>query len=438
MASSTTNRLAAAVATVAVGAAITAVVLNRPAKPTPTPPTTTTTRQQADPREHSITCGPNSRPGIPDSAESWANWTIPEYQDRQAFWVQSAGQYGPVLCVVAADKLDTISTDTFDRPGGVLVAMAYMDGVSAAAPYANLKMTGTGYYCVIVRHYPTQPTIPAPPHPTRLNEGRFDATAPTAVVSASDEKGWEGYIAPSTSAGCSNPADSTRMTGLHLTWNEAHPEDYPAAARISLSTAGLPGIGVRCATGWCLLGLTHKSLPPVLHSMSAVTREARARRIIFGWHDDQRLAIRSGAGAGSPLRPSSRATVIPDPQLGTFTVGTVASPGTFHNWTHVANVRISGRPEGKYRDVWKFRAGIDNTVEIRWETDPNQVSSWKVKINGVQNDSLHLKWTDHGSPMYLASTARWVWKSDDDGLWTRCDLGCCEIETLGSAFEQHY
>lgn len=375
-----------------------------------------------------ITCGPKARKGIPDTAQQWMTWDIPEYQDRQRFVQPEDGEYGPIACVVAADRLDTITLGTFTRPSGALVAMAYVDGASSSRPYANLRMTAVGYYCVILRHLPQPPNRAVAL--TGFAEGELDHLSPTAVKASKPDSPWEGFIVPATPSGCSRIGENARMQGMHLIYPSATRDMFPAAARFMVDNDGLPGIGVQCDSGWCALGATIAKLPQVVHDMTAPSLAAKSRRVVFGWYDDQRLA-HPGTGGLLPVRPSQRASVVPHRALATYKIK------DFKSWTQVATVRFAGQVPTKYRSIWQFLPGRDNIVELMYRGDPNLVASWAVRINGVRNDSLKVKWTDHGTPMFLAATARWVWKDTDDGLWTKCDWGCCEVEPYNSTFENH-
>lgn len=370
---------------------------------------------------HSVMCGPaegDRRINIPDSATGWANWEIPEYQDRQRFVRQSDGEYGPIACVVAADSIDRFTPTEFAEPGGKLSAVIFVDGDPGIDPsYGNLRL-GPGYHCLFLKSNASLGP--------RFNQVRFDRARPKGVGGTPFATKWIGYIVHSVNRTCIS--DSTKaLGGVRIAAPGMQASDIPAVARFVVDSTGMPGVGIRCLEAWCVIGLGENALPSVAHPIPSAGPEM-VRRLVFGWYDDQVLAVpRPGGTVG--LGPLLRATIIPNHKLGVYTMN-----GHFKNqWQHVAKVRFTGVPVGKYATVWHFLPNQDNTIQIRWIAPYNQ-DSWLVRINDTLRTELRVHWTPHTTPAFLASTARWAWKDVDEGGWIRCDIGCCEIEPVGTPF----
>ncbi|MEO5567089.1 MAG: hypothetical protein ABIR92_01265 [Gemmatimonadaceae bacterium] len=369
--------------------------------------------------EHGVMCGPaegDRRINIPDSAVSWANWEIPEYQDRQRFMRQSDGQYGPIACVVAADGIERIPAAAFMEPGGKLAAVIFVDGDPGGDPsYGNLRLRG-GYHCLFLKSNASTGS--------GFNQVRFDRTQSRGVGGPPSVTTWASYIVPSIGRTC-RPDATLALKGVRIGAPGMSGGDIPGVARFILDSTGIPGIGIRCLDAWCVVGLSESTLPSVAHPIPAAGPEM-VRRLVFGWYDDQVLAVpRPGGTVG--LGPLLRATIIPDHRLATYTM-----QGDFKNqWKHVAKVRFTGVPVGKYATKWHFLPNRDNTIQIRWVA-PYSQDSWLVRINDTVRAELRVHWTPHTTAAFLASTARWAWKDVDEGGWIRCDIGCCEIEPVGT------
>jgi hypothetical protein len=373
--------------------------------------------------EHGVTCGPvegDRRANIPDSATSWANWEVPEYQDRQAFIRRTDGAYGPVACVVAADRIDTFTIAHFSRPEGALVAIVFVDGDPRGdASYVNLRLSA-GYNCVFLK------LLQSGGRGGGYDQVRFDRTGATGEKGPPAATQWRGYVVKSLDRSCTFDETKT-VRGHRVIPVDLATGDVPAAARFMLKSDGTPGIGIRCLEAWCVVGLRQSELQRVIHSIPGAGPE-KARRLVFGWYDDQILALPNPTGG--PIRPGNRlrATIIPDPGLSHYTMAT-----DFRNGVEVAKVRFEGTPVGKYSSVWHFLPRKDNTIRLK-HIPPYGAMNWQVMINDTIREGLSARYTKHGSDAFLASTARWSWKSTDEGGWVRCDDGCCEIQPTGTGW----
>lgn len=371
---------------------------------------------------HGVTCGPvtgDRRAGIPDSGASWTNWVIPEFQDRQRFIRRTDGKYGPITCIVAADTIEKFTAAAFSQPGGVLAAIVFVDGdPTGDVAYTNLKLTAPGYYCLYL-HLNTASSSGL------LRRVEFEGARPTAIAATSTTSGWDASVVQSVNGHCT-PDMTSKLPGFRVLSAALSSADYPGVARFMHDTTGLPGLGVRCLEGWCVVGFSASAISRVVHSAGGGGGAERARRLVFGWYDQQQLAVPDPAGT-SGLKPGLGASIRPHPLLETYRMATDFD----QRFVEVAKIKLADRPTGKYRDIWQFENGRDNTLEIK-HTPGGGREDWQVKVNGTINRKLKVRYTQHATGAFLASTARWVWKEQDEGVWVRCDLGCCEVEPEGT------
>ena len=245
--------------------------------------------------------------------------------------------------------------------------------------------------------------------------------------------------------------------------------DYPAAARWDWDPEKrIQYIGVRCGAGWCEIGPGgfHRSmLPPQAAGLNVAAARVQA---IKGWFDQQRLAPPAVTDPASP--DPGWGTVFPDPGLGTRT-----SPDFEDTWLLVAQVAIDSslegygaklnlhpaRSDGIMNRIYlckgtfaRCRASADGTpaiagrvptaaTEPKCPTDvvgvlPEDAESWWAAILPPEGDVGFrcVIRRDHAAALTalgltLPGSARWRWRNHDETIWTRCDLGCCEVEGLG-------
>ena len=325
--------------------------------------------------------------------QSWSTWHIPEYQDAQRFSTGPSpmATYGPLACVAARPNLDALLASDFAGDTGILVAVVFVD---ASAPltskYTSINLQ-QGWNCVMLR-----------------------GVAPN----------YQAFIVPSVNERCAignapniGVASFTNPTGTG-------PADVPAVARFVLRPNGDVGVGVRCVDAWCVAGMTNigQADPP---PQSQAPGPNFARRVIPGWFDLQFIAAYD-ATAPFRLRPGFRASVVPDANLESY--------NNYHDFgtkRHVATVTFAGNPTGKYQTHWGFVPG-DNEMDLQW-IGPGE-DDWKVFINGVERSGLKVNFTNHAPTLSrVVGTARFAWKDGregDEGVWVRCAVGCCEVDTV--------
>lgn len=328
------------------------------------------------------------------SSTPW-NWDIFEYNDTQPIG-DAAGGYGPSLSVFAAPDLGTIDVDAFAPPVGHLVAIAYVDTTTTLtipSSYASFGLQ-KGFNCVFLTHTGSDPAA-----------------------------GWAGYVTLSQDHDCpSGPGASGRVdvAAIRTTYPEApNPTDYPAVARIEETAASGVAVGVRCAAGWCELGVSSPSQLAANEHVGDANEAASARSRVPGWFDSQRVAVPVGTFK-KHLVAKMRASVIPADSLGFWHK---ADYGADTAGKKVARIFVKGAVDGNYKDRGLQQGW--NTLLLRYVSASDQ---WEARVqhNQDQGPWLLVKRTDHaGKP--VPATARWAWEPWDEGVWVDCDVGCCEV-----------
>ena len=305
--------------------------------------------------------------------------------------------------------------------------MAYLyDSPGTNQDYLRMGLVQKGYHCIILKYGKI-----APPRASTgasaaayLTEATLTTTTPSGLPSAGTVSSWTAYVAPITEGRC-REQNARGMTGFRAVQTAAgNPRDFPAVTRFMLDRHDDPSIGIRCEQGWCVLGGDLASLPAMNHKVTGAGA-TKARQLVYGWYDDQKLAIAPDPATPTKLVPWQRASIVPHPDLDIYKIDVDFKD----RWAPVATVILSGKPSGKYRDKWGFvGSGHEDTVYFK-HVSPYNETSWQVRVNGSVRRGIKVYWTDHGSAAFLVSTARWVWKDSDDGIWIRCEFGCCEAES---------
>lgn len=336
----------------------------------------------------------------------WATCTVWEYTDQQRF-IDTLGRYGPVAFIVPSPNLD-VTQAAFDAAAasaaGALVAGIFIDagdGTPLPSTYTDLGLT-PGNNCIWVRRVGgalrgivvAEAPPPASPCPAAPATGPLVVRAvPTPAVL---------------------PPDAT------VIGNVPPVARFHEGRRVTppVHVTGLPHFGLRCGGAWCMFlppGLDSLPLP---HLGSVPPSPAEQRPwVVHGWHDVQHLALRTSAGL---MRSSIRASIVPHPRLGTFTIS-----GNFdRGWVHVATIVIHDPiPTGSSYDVkWGFIRGR-NELYLRTAQTP---TGWTGEIRNVaRRQAVQVLRHDHNR--FVPGTTRFWWYEDDEGGWVRCEDGCCQV-----------
>lgn len=323
---------------------------------------------------------------------------IPEFHDCQR--LHTSGAFGPLVGIWAAESQSPIPAASFARPEGVIVAEVH--NFTAGTSYPELHI-GEGKHCVYLYHNAA-------------------------------EDSWTSRIAPfGRTVTCPDrfpPGEGAALV-VHRRTPSSDPADYPAVARWDRNSSH-HFMAVRCLSGWCEIGGDQTDTSP--HYTGA------AQRIVKGWYDEQFIAVVNPAGILIPNQ--ARATAFPHADLGSYTEadfdcsggGTAPCP-IDAGWKPVARVEMHGLAPG-YRDKLNLTpAGAD--FEIRF--DPNAVDAtarWQARIT-APGRVIYRKVvrTRHEDPAFEPpATARWRWRSNDETLWVRCALGCCDVTAEDTGF----
>ena len=175
-------------------------------------------------------------------------------------------------------------------------------------------------------------------------------------------------------------------------------------------------IGVKCGDGWCEIG---RKVPPANpHSGPGKPPQ----RVVPGWFDEQRLAIRSTPGG--PLKPwqSGTAEIYPDKDLADYT-----KPDQFKNkWIHVASIKT---PAPYDKLGLKKHDTIESELFLMYFLDDWWANVHTMDESGIEKESaFSIHRTEHNDPIGIPAVARWGWDETDETIWVRCANGCCQIE----------
>lgn len=214
--------------------------------------------------------------------------------------------------------------------------------------------------------------------------------------------------------------------------------DYPSVARWDWdSIQEQHYISIGCGIAWCEVGAPgFASSPPLQLVARDITQKAFRRvKLIRGWYDQQLLATH---GALGDLAPSTvTGTIVPDTSLG--------SADDLSKPVHVADVTLQSAAGGDgvvatYDAKFNFGARIlDLPARIDIQASANPASNlWTAQIRRRASGSYEV--TKNKKVMFrpvssafkdagykVPGVARWRWMVTDEGTWTRCKYGCCEI-----------
>lgn len=213
------------------------------------------------------------------------------------------------------------------------------------------------------------------------------------------------------------------------------PTDYPPVARWDWDPQHMEQyIGIACATAWCDVGpagFTPSAALPV--DANASTGERRVR-VIKGWYDQQYLAKN---GPGNTIVPSSiMGTIIADPELGD------REQSEFDDgYVDVALVTLAADPGSdetaafdEYKKKHNFASDRSTQLSIRssageyWSMRIQRAAGWfRFVSRKHKNVKMRPMETAVVGTYAVPAVARWRWMRNDEGTWTRCTDGCCEM-----------
>jgi hypothetical protein len=368
-----------------------------------------------DSMHHQVpTCGPVDSIrliSIPPDAATWNTWAIPEYQDEQRFVTGQSQPYGPIACVAARQDLDKINSANFSA-GPVLVAVVWVDPGVLTPAYRQLNLSN-GFNCVFIE---------------KSSTGTVPVTAPIAALGNAPGRAdnrWRGYVVPSHDRICDPPGPTSQLSALGLDADGESGSSYPPVARFMILNDWKPAIGVRCGAAWCVIGTPTVSMLPAPAHVAPVAGSTGPRRTMFvvpGWYDEQQVAVPGGTGT-PPLTPSLKASIVPDPDLDTYTVTANFDTG----FVRVATVFFEEEPTAKYLNDYQFhiRSTQEDTLYLRHITTGRP--HWVARVNNNSRYFRVMRTPHAGS--HVTGTARWAWDDNDEVIWVRCDDGCCLVDS---------
>jgi hypothetical protein len=313
--------------------------------------------------------------------------TIPEYHDCQRL-VPVPFAYGPLVGIFAREALGEITQEQFMSEGGMAVAQIYN---FSSIPYGPLGIFRR-FSCVYLKLISADNWQAQLIHHDELKTCRtltardWAQPGPLRVVPL-------------------KPYSDGRM--------------YPPVARWDFARTGNRHfIGVKCLASWCEIGVGNFSSPE--YGGSPTSR-------VKGWYDEQRLA--EPVLGSKILIPRKWARVVPVERLDTLTDDhyTCAEPcPRGRGWVHVATAILEDNSV-HYDTLMNFRTGsVGNRIYMRRRTRPGD-ERWETRIISARNDTtFHRTLRVNHAGHYVPPTARWHWREDDETVWVRCSLGCCE------------
>jgi hypothetical protein len=214
--------------------------------------------------------------------------------------------------------------------------------------------------------------------------------------------------------------------------------DYPAVARWDWDDVNHQQyIGIKCGAAWCEIGDTSFVASPHLDVDPRAPREVRRVRSIKGWYDQQFLAKEGRPGRLVPSRILG--TIIAEPDVGSKTDADFAA-----DYVTVARVILESNDPAdaaalaSYRTKFNFRGKAPDDPEAVLMIKSLPDTLWRARIHGppsspgplfrrVRYRPAPTTFLDQG--YRVPAVARWRWMLTDEGTWTRCPEGCCEMSS---------
>jgi hypothetical protein len=355
-------------------------------------------------------------------ANGYFNWCVPEYDDDQRFsdGVAGSADYGSIAHVLAFPGLGSLSaTNQFDGQYVQVALIAVQAPLTGnLVPYQALGLNTQN--CLYLQHYSTF---------FGMNEGF------TAVIVPPEK----GLCPDKPLPSASKPLDVRTENDNRWTNSSA----YPPTTRFIEGASGETLIGVKCANRWCVVGPQgFAAVPPSAHN-NIPTMKGTAQQTIKGWFDDQKLGV-PDAGGTFGIKRSTRASAIPDPQLGNYKVDDFIKPKNSESYKVVGMVYFPDPPPEGSKYVTRFGFGKDSNfvgLRARVDTVDGKIdTAWFAQVtpsHGVVKNDIPTRRMDHrkyllplverGLLSPIPATLRWRWFDQDEDLWAECDIGCCLV-----------
>jgi hypothetical protein len=177
-----------------------------------------------------------------------------------------------------------------------------------------------------------------------------------------------------------------------------------------------------------------------------LARELRRTHLVGAWYDEQVLAEASGGS----LSPSGIVgTIVPNPDLGRYEKGAFLGTWlpTAEVWLTEDNTFAGTSGTNPYSNSFHFEItaslGEPNRVSMCEEgpgpgqeceglpTDvrPCGDGAWWARVEGAGRTDGPLYRCIKRCPydFVVPGTVRWSWDARDEGIWMRCENGCCEL-----------
>lgn len=257
---------------------------------------------------------------------------------------------------------------------------------------------------------------------------------------------------------CRDPLPPGPTGGVPLTvTHHPLPDSPPPVGRWDHDGAG-QFISLACPGGWCEIGPAGVGQSITHAAPDGVTPAQASRYAVKPWYDEQRLAVPRDPGAsGLPVAPGQAVgTLIPAADLGTLSpTGQMVQVGwlavSHPSDTYRKKLGVDDRSVGPEMASVFVCEGDAAACGVPGDpADPSSVAGdlacgfgWWAKIRTPSRGSLGrlldrvlgiptqyhcVIYRDHGEMGdKIPATMRWRWRRDDDGIWTRCKSGCCEL-----------
>ena len=327
----------------------------------------------------------------------------PLYHDEQRIHIGKlweADEFGSLVAIAATQDLAKLDDNAF--PDWVSVAMLNVQKADEATEHSKLK---PGYSCIYIRR---------------------------------QGNNWEGLIKENVSTACPAAPASTDDEIEVVRYTTPNGK-YPGAVRLEMSRSAGMGwkywlySGIRCGEGWCTVSHAEKDLPD--------PKGTTYQELVPGWHDDQYLSYKGQNGLPRPSK--IRARVVPNDKL----FDPVGS-----NYVDVGYIDTDGR-DNRVRDIYRAKWDLDNwepgqriTIALK-KTGDTYFVKLSTGIDSSEREAPHVPAPvkeENGSgtmvrffgaramnhlltPIDIPGTVRFAWYEGEDGIWLRCDNGCCTV-----------
>lgn len=226
------------------------------------------------------------------------------------------------------------------------------------------------------------------------------------------------------------------------------PTDVPPVGRWDVDAkVAVQLMGIKCDDRWCDIGGQFDFEPR--RPAGDATRPKEQR--IKGWYDEQRLA-EFDPGSGNVTTPgASTATVIPDRELGSYTMPGFEASGV--TWLPVARVAMdkgsityskkngfepvpSSMPMNAMTYVYLCKGDADRcqipatAVDLRARCVSNPRWWAKTQHGPAAAKYYCVKYRGHPAGFSIPAVVRWRWRANDETIWISCPEGCCETDSF--------